>query len=221
MDQSGDAGHGQWLSIREDQLLPIVEQFFAERIFGPMRLDKLARQLRAHEKTTAKQTLATHHNLRDSIADLDRRIALQIEALEQGVEPELVKQRIAKLREAKERAEAELRGLEPVLPDSRAVDGLEDTLQRIPDLTQLLRDAPAEIKRQVFDAFGLQVAYDKLTSSFQLSATITEAIAVALEHSPDIPDGLPVGATGGTGRIVQTMRPNSSAPVRRQGRKAA
>ena len=77
-------GHGQWLSIREDELLPIVEQFFAERIFGPMRLDKLARQLRAHEKTTVKQTLATHRDLRDTIADLDRRIGLQIEALETG-----------------------------------------------------------------------------------------------------------------------------------------
>jgi hypothetical protein len=32
--------HGQWLSLREDALLPLIEQFFAERIFGPMRLDK-------------------------------------------------------------------------------------------------------------------------------------------------------------------------------------
>ena len=47
-------GHGQWLSLREDALLPLVEQFFAERIFGPMRLEKLARQLRAHQKTTPK-----------------------------------------------------------------------------------------------------------------------------------------------------------------------
>lgn len=47
-------GHGQWLSIREDALLPLVEKFFAERIFGPMRLDKLARQLRAHQKASRK-----------------------------------------------------------------------------------------------------------------------------------------------------------------------
>jgi site-specific DNA recombinase len=33
-------GHGQWLSLREDALLPLVERFFSERIFGPMRLDK-------------------------------------------------------------------------------------------------------------------------------------------------------------------------------------
>jgi len=43
-------GHGQWLSVREDVLLPLVERFFAERVFGPMRLEKLAHQLRAHEK---------------------------------------------------------------------------------------------------------------------------------------------------------------------------
>ena len=39
-------GHGQRLSIREDALVPLVERFFSERIFGPMRLDKLARQMR-------------------------------------------------------------------------------------------------------------------------------------------------------------------------------
>jgi site-specific DNA recombinase len=49
-------GHGQWLSIREDALLPLVERFFAERIFGPMRLDKLARQLQAHEKRSRRDT---------------------------------------------------------------------------------------------------------------------------------------------------------------------
>ena len=93
-------GHGQWLSLREDALLPLVEQFFAERIFGPMRLDKLARQLRAHQKATAKAANGTQKRLRDEIADLDDRIGKQIEALEQGIEPQLVGQRIAEAAES-------------------------------------------------------------------------------------------------------------------------
>ena len=47
-------GHGQWLSLREDALLPIVEKFFAQRIFGPMRLEKLERQLVAHQRSTRR-----------------------------------------------------------------------------------------------------------------------------------------------------------------------
>jgi site-specific DNA recombinase len=106
-------GHGEWLSIREDALLPLVGRFFCERIFGPMRLDKLARQLRAHQKAAAKTTDGTQKRLRDEIADLDHRIGKQIEALEQGVEPQLVSKRIEKLRRAKEAAEIELRTLSP------------------------------------------------------------------------------------------------------------
>ena len=200
-------GHGQWLSIREDQLLPIVEQFFAERIFGPMRLDKLARQLRAHEKTTSKQTTARHGQLRDAIADIDRRVALQIEAVEAGVEPDLVKQRIAKLRADKEKAEIELGALPPAQGDQKPAVSLEDVLERIPDLTQLLRDAPPEIKRQVFDAFGLQVTYDKTTDRTQISAAITEALADALERDGGLPADLRGLEEPDATRLVHTVRP--------------
>jgi site-specific DNA recombinase len=215
-------GHGLWLSIREDQLLPIVEQFFAERIFGPMRLDKLARQLGTHERETRKHHEATHRRLRDTIADIDRRISLQIQALESGLEPQLVGQRIAELRKDKEKAETELRALSPSDAGPTAPESPAALLKRLPDLTQLLRDAPPHVKRQVFNAFGLQITYDKRTNSFQLSATITEAIAAALEHSPDIPDDLPAAVGGGNGgRVVQTMGVGSCRPARLQRHRAA
>lgn len=44
------------------------------------------------------------------------------------------------------------------------------------------------IKRQVFDAFGLQIVYDKLDRRIEISATITEAIAGALENAEDLPE---------------------------------
>jgi Sec-independent protein translocase protein TatA len=103
------------LSIREDALVPLVERFFSERIFGPMRLDKLARQMRAHQKAAAKAATGAQKQLRDEVADLDHRIGKQIEALEEGVEPQLVSKRIEKLRRDKEAAEIELRALTPRL----------------------------------------------------------------------------------------------------------
>jgi site-specific DNA recombinase len=40
----------KWIYLREDALLPLVERFFAQRIFGPLRLEKLAQQLKAHDR---------------------------------------------------------------------------------------------------------------------------------------------------------------------------
>jgi len=198
-------GHGKWLSIREDALLPLVEDFFAQRIFGPLRTDKLARQLRTHAKTTHKQTAAAHRHLRDTIADLDRRIGLQITALEHGIEPELVGQRIATLRQDKEKAEVELGSLAPADPQSTAADDPAALLERIPDLTAVLRDAPADVKRQLFDAFGVRISYDKAANRVEISATITEQLAGTL--SPD------AGATDASARllITSTSQPRRTA----------
>jgi hypothetical protein len=101
------------------------------------------------------------------------------------MEPDLIGARLAKLREAKEKAEIELRALTPVSADSNAADAAT-LLARLPDLGKALRDAPPAIKRQVFDAFGLQIVYDKLDRRVEISATITEAIAAALENAEDL-----------------------------------
>jgi hypothetical protein len=58
---------------------------------------------------------------------------------------------------------------------------------RLPDLGQALQQAPRELKRQVFEAFCLQVTYDKPGRRIEISATVTEAIAEALENAKDLP----------------------------------
>ena len=61
-------------------------------------------------------------------------------------------------------------------------------LARLPDLSQALHHAPAELKRQIFDAFQLTIAYDKVQRRIEISATITEAIAQTLENAKDLPE---------------------------------
>lgn len=56
-------------------------------------------------------------------------------------------------------------------------DGLCFASADIPDPSAALHQAPTELKRQVFEAFGLQVVYDKPSRRIEISATITEAIA--------------------------------------------
>ena len=175
------------LQLVDLRVLPMVERFFAERIFGPMRLDKLARQLQAHEKRNRRDTDTRGRHLREEVADLDRRIGRQIEALEQGVEPELIAKRIAKLRNDKEKAEIELRALEPRPMDRAPTEDASALLARLPDLGLALHHAPAELKRQVFDAFQLTITYDKVERRIEISATITEAVAQTLENAKDLP----------------------------------
>ena len=61
-------------------------------------------------------------------------------------------------------------------------------LARLPDLSQALHRAPAELKRQVFDAFQLTITYDKVEHRIEISATITEGIAQVLENAKDLPE---------------------------------
>ena len=75
-------------------------------------------------------------------------------------------------------------------PRPRSILGLRGPsalLARIPDLAAALHQAPTELKRQVFEAFGLQIVYDKPSRRIEISATITEAIADTLENAKDLP----------------------------------
>jgi hypothetical protein len=62
---------------------------------------------------------------------------------------------------AKEGAEIELRALTPAAADSMPDEGPGELLARIPHLAHALQTAPLKIKRPVFDAFGLQITYDR------------------------------------------------------------
>jgi ATP-dependent DNA ligase len=73
---------------------------------------------------------------------------------------------------------------------------LEYQLGRIPDLTESLREAPVSVKRQVFEAFELQIRYDRIERRIEISATVSEAIADALENAKALrKEGLSVVVT--------------------------
>jgi hypothetical protein len=59
---------------------------------------------------------------------------------------------------------------------------------RLPKLGAALQNAPKQLKRRVFEAFCLQISYDKLIRRIEVSATITETVADALENARDLPE---------------------------------
>jgi hypothetical protein len=56
-------------------------------------------------------------------------------------------------------------------------------LDRLPDLTEALRIASPQIKRQVFESFDLQIAYDKAEGRVAISATVSGGVAEAFENA--------------------------------------
>ena len=193
-----DAHAGQkWIYLREDALLPLVEQFFAQRIFGPLRLEKLRKQLKTAVRDRQQEGRHVGTRLRDYIADAERRIKVQVQTLEDGVEAEIVTARIAELRADIAAAEADLAALDP---DEAEVDleDLEAQLARLPDLSRQLRRASPEIKRQTFEAFGLRIDYDKAERTISVSATVTETVANAFENTKGLREEAPGAANGVT-----------------------
>jgi site-specific DNA recombinase len=174
-------GGQKWVYVREDWLERLVLRFFEQRIFGPMRVDKLAKQLRSHDREQRRNGKLAGTRIRQQIAELERKIKAQVQALEKGIEPELVSERIAELRGEKEALEEALAGIGAARQD--AEDEEPEHLARIPDLGQALRDAPPAIMRQVFESFDLQIAYDKAERRVELTATVSEAVADAFENA--------------------------------------
>jgi hypothetical protein len=119
------------------------------------------------------------------IGNADIAIDRQLDAIEQGVDAQLVGKRITKLKDERATAEAALRDLPD---DSPAGDGdLAATLDRLPDLSAQLHSASPEALRALFESFCLRVTFDKQRDTLQLSAAITERLAEALGGAAALP----------------------------------
>ncbi len=105
-----------------------------------------------------------------------------MQALEKGIEPELVSERIAELRSDKEAIEETLAEVGAEREEAEDEE-LAKQLEKLPDLSKALGKAPAEIQRQVFEAFELQISYDKVGGRIELSATVSEAVADAFDNT--------------------------------------
>ena len=88
-DVAATEAHGgqKTVSVREDWLERLVLRFFEQRIFGPMRLDKLVKQLKAHDRAERRNGKLARTRIRQQIGELDRKIKARVQALEKGIEP--------------------------------------------------------------------------------------------------------------------------------------
>lgn len=74
--------------------------------------------------------------------------------------------------------ESALRDAEPETPSNH--DELAALLADLPDLSEHLREADADTKRLVFDAFDLRVAYDKVGGTVRVAVRLADGVADVL-----------------------------------------
>jgi hypothetical protein len=120
------------------QASPAYDVSVAERLFGPMRLDLLREQKGRQGEASHTEAQRTDARLQAQITEADRAIALQVRALEAGIEPDLVRARIDELKAEKAAAHA-------ALPKLGLAPGRQEDptaiLGDLPDLTERLRNA--------------------------------------------------------------------------------
>jgi site-specific DNA recombinase len=163
-DKAAEAlGHGKWQYVREDALLDVIDRFFATHIFGPERIERFREQHASLVRELASDRDDGRERIEREIAGLDRRIEMQVEAIEAGVDAALVSKRIVTLKHERRELEGALTSTERECHDKGLID-FDDAcklLDSLPQLDDALAEAEPELRRSVFDAFRLSAAIDR------------------------------------------------------------
>ena len=177
-DSAAEAlGHGKWQYVREEPIVHLIDSFFATRIFGPERVNFFRQGLDLRELTSADDQ--KRKRLNDLLKDIEQRTERQVAAIEAGVDPAIVGDRLAALSEKRGQVQDLLDALEADSTGRADVADSEAVLEGLPDLSGALATARPELRKQVFDAFRLRVEIDKNSGEVKLKATVSSAFGEA------------------------------------------
>jgi site-specific DNA recombinase len=195
-DKAAEAlGHGKWQYVREDMLIELIDGFFARNIFGPERIAHFQAQRVELARDIDATSSDTTDRLRRKLDEIDQKIALQVRAIEVGVDPNLVRDRIAALKTERAQIDADLAALQPKQPnDSIDLDDACEILNALPDLGKALSAADTETRRGVFDAFRLSVVLDRNAHQIQVKALVSSAFTKARDLQSLVTNGAIAGA---------------------------
>jgi site-specific DNA recombinase len=181
-DNAAEAlGHGKWQYIREDRLTDCIDHFFKTYVFGPNAVAHFRSQHAALAPTLNDKSTEQRERAVRSLADLDQRIARQIAAIESGVDPVLVGERIRALKAEREQTETAVATLDLEQRQRTAID-LDDAcaiLEALPDLGTPLAEADPELRRYIYEAFQFNVELDRNTPEVRMKALISSAFSTA------------------------------------------
>ncbi len=176
-------GHPAAIYVREDRLMDGVSDFFARRIFGSARKVYLDRALADSENTAVGEHQAKAEALRRAITDIDVRRTRLVRTLEMTDDPtgdlvQDIQNRAAHLAEERVAKQRELHDLEQARPTQTEPELLDEIPVGSADLALL----PEAVLRRLFDAFRLEIHYDKPTNTATCRATITSDTLCAIRQ---------------------------------------
>jgi site-specific DNA recombinase len=204
--QAAAPDHPRTVRVREDDLLTVIRQFFATRVFGPDRAAMLAARLpaTAAEDTTRREqeTTRLHKRLKkiDAAENAHAREIENLAALPQD-SPAITALRsriIARVTEL-ETERTEINEKLAALDRATGQDDEPGLLDALPMLGDALSQMPASIQARLFQAFGLELIYNKQDHQVTIYATITPSTPQALAEiiassepptAPAVPDGV-------------------------------
>jgi transcriptional regulator with XRE-family HTH domain len=166
-------------------------------IFGPTRLTAFRSQHRELARELDDTGNEERERIQHQLADIDTRIERQINAIEAGVEPGLVRARIDALKAERTDVAAALAALTPTVTNGHAALDLAEAceiLDGLPDLTAELANADDELRRRVYDAFQLAVELDRNKGQIRLRALVSSAFTEATNLQALVANGAIAGA---------------------------
>jgi hypothetical protein len=119
-----------------------------------------------------------HEQLRERLADVQRRIELQVRAIEDGVDPALVTARIDQLKhEQTDLKHALAEGEQAATSRPHAdLDTTCEILDQLPLLDNELTEADPQLRRQVLDAFKFSLEVDRNKPEIRMRALVSSAL---------------------------------------------
>jgi len=185
-DASGYPDHPRTVKAAETRLDEIVGLFFAEHVFGPGRAGLLAAQLPATDAAAAAERDAQAAALAARLKRIEagqNSCILELEEL--PADPAgtaaaamrgRIRARFAQLHTEREQAEAQLASLAKTTP--KAAD--PTLLDQLPMPGDILPGLTPQLKAELFQAFDLQILWNKTGRQATVFAEITEATLQAL-----------------------------------------
>ncbi|HEX4059942.1 MAG TPA: recombinase family protein, partial [Streptosporangiaceae bacterium] len=171
-------GH-RHIAVREDHLMAVLAQFFADRVFGPDRAALLATAPTDPGPSQADRARAA--KLRKELTKIGTAEKSLIQELETPADPADpaaqalrtgIRARHAELYKQRTDLETQLATLETPTPAQQDDPTLLDEL---PHLGDILTDAPADLTEQLLAVFSIQIIYSREQHQATIHATLTDA----------------------------------------------
>jgi DNA invertase Pin-like site-specific DNA recombinase len=170
--------HPKTITLREDHAITLIKEFFATRVFGPDRAAMLAENLPANAAAEAAQRHKQAQRLRKHLRRIETAQDSQVRELDEPADPSdpgarawraRIRQRFTELEAERTQAAGQLAALETPADDA----GDASLLDMLPIAPALLDEAPARLRLALYQAFGIELLYNKEANQVTIYATIT------------------------------------------------